>query len=418
MTRHIWSVFSYEFRRNIRRKGFLFSAFGIPVIAFLIFGAVQVIATRENEAAAKRFVEEEQNDKNVLGYVDLSGQFTEPGRLVPFDTETAAQAAMETDEIDGYYVIAADYFETGDILLVVPRFSIESVDESALREMLFNNFTAEVDASIANRLKSPAIVETIRFQRAVTPDAQQDQEGTVTNEMDDFWLVYAFAMVFMLSLFGTNGILMQTVIEEKETRVVEILVSSIRPFELLAGKIFALGSLGILQVVVWIGTVVTLGRIAGSMDNLASGMNFLAQVDVSLDMLAIAFVYFVLGYLFFAAVFGAVGAISVSMTEGPNYATVFTLPLVIPFVIITVFTETPNSTLPVILSIFPLTSPLSMIMRITITNVPFLEIVLSVILLAVTDLAMIWFAARLFRAHTLLAGQLPKIRDIPALLRG
>jgi ABC-2 type transport system permease protein len=129
-------------------------------------------------------------------------------------------------------------------------------------------------------------------------------------------------------------------------------------------------------------------------------------------------VYFVLGYLFFAAGFGAVGALSNSMSEGPNLAMVFTLPAVAPLYFIVVFINNPDGTLPVALSLFPLTAPISMIMRASITAVPFIQIFLSIALLALAVWGMLWFAGKLFRIQTLLSGQAPRLRDIPALLRG
>lgn len=427
--RNVWNVLRYEFTRNIRRKGFLFTAFGIPLLAALLFGAIQVISQQETESSVERMIEEQQNSSNRLGYVDQSGLFPQAGLLQPFDSEDAAQAAMEAGEIEGYYLIAEDYVETGALLLVVPRFSLDVVEGSQMNRMFYENVTADIDPAVAMRLQSPTnTVETIQFARIeATPTAdasgdaevQRDEEGqTAADQEEQFWLVYGFAMVFMLALFGTNGYLMQTVIEEKETRIVEILVATVRPLQLLTGKILALGALGIFQVIAWVGTMLLLGQVASNIENLAGATSFLANIQLSLDTFIIVLIYFVLGYLFFAAVFGAVGAISVSMSEGPNYATVFTIPLILPFLFLTVFTETPNAALPVFMSIFPLTSPLSMVMRLTITDVPFAEMALSIVLLIVADVFMIWLAGRFFRAQSLLAGQVPKLRDLPALIRG
>src|SRR5690606_16029283 len=129
-------------------------------------------------------------------------------------------------------------------------------------------------------------------------------------------------------------------------------------------------------------------------------------------------IYFVLGYLFFAAVYGAVGAISTSLQNGPNYAAIFSMPLILPFLMLTVFAETPNATIPVALSIFPLTSPISMIIRLVVTDVPFIELAVSILLLALADVFMIWLAGRFFRAQSLVAGQVPKLKDFAKLIFG
>jgi ABC-2 type transport system permease protein len=189
-----------------------------------------------------------------------------------------------------------------------------------------------------------------------------------------------------------------------------------RPTQLLAGKILALGLLGLLQIIVWLMALILLGRLAAG-----SGITVLmALVNLNLTPMQVFLflLYFVGGYLFFAAAYGMVGAISASMQEGPQFAVFFTLPAAIPLYFISLFTTAPDSPLPVILSLIPITAPLSMVMRISITTVPAWQIAVSLILLIALDLVMIWLAGRMFRVQTLLAGQAPKLRDIPQLLRG
>src|SRR3990172_3539554 len=123
MSHNIWSVFSYELRRNFRRRGFLFTTFGIPLIGFLIITGIQIFSgSSANEAAKLEF---DLGGIKAAGYVDLSGEFPQPGQYVEgvmtrYDTREAAQAALDAGEIEVYYVIAGDYLETGDVMLVVP----------------------------------------------------------------------------------------------------------------------------------------------------------------------------------------------------------------------------------------------------------------------------------------------------------
>jgi ABC-2 type transport system permease protein len=219
-----------------------------------------------------------------------------------------------------------------------------------------------------------------------------------------------------MSVFLTNGYLMQTVVEEKETRLIEILVSTMRPTQLLAGKILAFGLMGLLQIVVWVGSVFLIGKLVAG--DVMSPLAAFAFISLTADKILTLLLYFVFGYLFFAAGYGMVGAISNSMQEGPQFAVIFTLPAVIPFYFLAVFITTPDAPLPTILSMIPITAPLAMVMRVTLTHVPLWQIVLSLGLLIILDIVMIWLAGRIFRVQTLLAGQTPKLRDIPRLLRG
>lgn len=418
--RNTWNVFIYELRRNGLRKGFLFTTLGLPVIAFLLFFGVQLLSGRANEEAVRN-LEEQLNFKGqyTVGYVDLSGLFTGTGSLarsyVRFETEDAAQAALDAGQVDMYYIFMEDYADTGAVYQVIPTLSLTQIDQEPVIQLVFSEFVDEIDPMLALRLRYPSNLQRVEFSRTLPTEAD---DGVTRDEGRDFILVYGFAIIFMFALFGTNGYLMQSVIEEKETRLIEILVSSVRPIELLAGKILALGLLGIVQIVVWIVAIFMLTQLASGIAELPSALGFLSGIDITPGMFLLLLAYFIFGYLFYAAVFGGIGAISASLSEGPSLAAIFTVPLWLPFLFLTMFINTPNATMPVILSIIPFTSPLSMVMRMSITTVPFFQVALSLLLLAVTDVFMIWAAGRLFRVQSLLAGQVPRLRDLPGLIRG
>lgn len=421
MLRSIWIIFRHELRRNFLRKGYLFMTFGVPLLAYVLFFGYQFISELGNRNAPQDQLpaggvagfEEIGQGIRTAGYVDQSGLFPDPGDMrevfTPFADEAAAEAALNAGEIDVYYVIPADYLDTGDVTLVMPRFSLSQVSSTPVRQLILGEISQGVDQNLFNRLVDPVNFREINLQR--------DATGQTENNFDaDFIVIYLFAIVMLLSVFTTNGYLMQTVIEEKQSRLIEIFVSTVRPIQLLAGKILAMGSLGLLQVAVWMTAILLLGRIATG--NVVPALAALAGLSLDPNQVVIFVLYFVFGYLFFAAAYGALGAISNSMQEGPQFAVIFTLPAVIPFYFLSIFIETPDATLPTILSLFPVTAPLSMVMRAALTTVPVWQIALSLVLLAIFDVLMIALAGRMFRVQSLLAGQTPKLRDLPRLLRG
>lgn len=420
MRQHTLQVFLYELRRNLRRKGFLFTTFGIPLIAYVLFFGYQLITnlTRQDDEphdTTQEILSSSQFENiRSAGYVDLTGMFSSPNArmsevLTAYPDEDAARAALEAEVIDVYYIIPADYAETGDVVLVMPRFSMGQTTTGPIRQLILSHLAQGLDQDQFNRLVNPANFREINLQR----DATGAQE---TNFGADFAVVYVFAIALMIGVFTTNGYLMQTIIEEKETRLIEILISGMRPTQLLAGKILAMGLLGLLQIVVWIGALLLLAHIAAG--SALPLLMSIANISLPPDKVALLLLYFILGYLFFAGAYGMVSAISTSMQEGPQYAVIFTLPAVIPLYFLGIFIATPDAAMPVILSLFPVTSPLAMVMRISITTVPAWQILLSLALLVAMDAVMIWLAGRMFRVNTLLAGQTPKLRDIPKLLRG
>jgi len=148
-----------------------------------------------------------------------------------------------------------------------------------------------------------------------------------------------------------------------------------------------------------------------------SALGAIANIELPLSLLPILFLYFVLAYLLFAGLYAVIGAISNSMREGPQYAVIFTLPAALPFYFISVFSSTPDAALPVIMSLFPLTAPIAMTLRLLVAPVPAGQIALSLGLLALGVVAAIWAAGRAFRVQVLLAGQPPKFRELGKLLR-
>ena len=406
MTEKLLQVYVFEFARSFRRKGYLFATFGIPLIVLvLLYGYQTLVAgglTLPDLAGPSSF---DFETVTASGYVDASGLFDSDDLLRRFDDEVAARIALENGEVDSYFLIPQNYLETGEIIQVMPSLSLTAIDESAARRLVLNTLADDVDPDVLARLSDPSDFTVTNVQRSEA--APGDFDTT-------FIFIYPFVMALLLSLFMTNGYLMQGVIEEKETRVIEILVASLRPSQLLIGKILAYGTLGLLQFVVWLGGML----FVLSQADFFSSIAILGQFSLPPATVPLMLVYFVLAYLFFASAYGILGALSTSMREGPQFAVIFTLPAVAPLWFTSLFIATPDAPLVVGLSLFPLTAPLGMLQRVLVTDVPAWQIALSLVLLALTIVAVMWLAGRVFRVQTLLAGQLPKLRDLPRLVRG
>ncbi len=261
-----------------------------------------------------------------------------------------------------------------------------------------------MDRRLLYRLQDP--LNIVEHRVVVGGEVSQARsEGT------SMLLIYLFSFLLLFGAFFSSGYLMQSVIEEKETRIVEILLSTMRPPALLAGKVISLGLLGLFQLGVWLAAVAFLLNRAGTI------IPELASITIRPETLFWLVMYFIFGYLLFAGVYAAIGAIAPSMREGPQLAMFITLPAAVPFYFSsTVFLEAPNSTMATILSLIPITAPLSMAQRIAIVQVPLVELIVSVALLALSAAGAIWLAGRFFRVNTLLAGQMPKWRDLGRIL--
>jgi ABC-2 type transport system permease protein len=415
-------VFTYELRRNFRRRGYLLTTFGVPLLVVALMLVLQRINLGGMDTQNQLVEAMENAGIQKAGYIDEVGQFgsdqiPEPfvDVLTQYADEDEARAALEAGSIEGYYVIPADYMESGKVRFVLPRMSITDVSDAPIRGLILNVLTQGEDEDVVMRIFDPSNVQTTNL--AIT-NVQGDTGGQA--EDANFVLVYVFTIALMMSLFVTNGYLMQSVIEEKETRLIEILISTVRPIQLLVGKIVAMGLLGLLQMLVWVGGIyLALRLVSGEGAANAIGiLATLANVQLPTGVLPVLIIYFLLAYTLFAALYAIVGALSNSMREGPQYAVIFTMPAVVPLYFLAVFTSEPDGALATILSIFPLTSPIAMTMRMLVSSVPTEQILLSLALLALTVVVVMWAAGRLFRVQTLLAGQMPRLRELPRLIRG
>lgn len=422
MNPHILKVFLYELKRNMKRKGYLFTTFGLPILVYVLLFGYQFI-TNMNDGEAPEIpvsgniigpdgsTNIETSGIETFGYVDLNGILadvkTESSDVIAYADEASAQAAVEAGEIEGYYRVAADYLESGNVTLVLPTLVLQNVSMGPIEEMLVNALASSEDESLLRRLNQPANITGTNVQF-------EQPAGTMQGFDSSFLLVYIFVIMLMVAVFTTNGYLMQGLIEEKETRVIEVLITTLRPVQLLIGKIFAFGLLGLFQITIWVGAFILLLQLS----DMLGAISVLAQLYLPLHLLPLILVYFILAYLFFATAYGIVGALSTSSREGPQLAVVFTLPALIPVYFLSLFVEAPESIIPVILSLFPVTAPISMVQRLLVSVVPPWQIILSIALLCLLIGFMMWLAGRFFRVQTLLAGQTPRLKDIPRLLRG
>ena len=181
--------------------------------------------------------------------------------------------------------------------------------------------------------------------------------------------------------------------------MIEILLSSIAPRQLLTGKILGLGLVGLLQTVVWMGTGFLLLKAGGTT------LNIPASLQLPTDLLVWSVVFFLLGYFLYATIMAGVGALVPNIKEASQATVIIILPMLIPLMLISLMIETPNATLPLILSLFPFSAPVAMVTRMAVTTVPLWQILTAIGLLLVTIFILVRAVAGMFRAQVLLTGK-------------
>jgi ABC-2 type transport system permease protein len=422
--RKVYLVLRHELITTLGRRSFLLVAFGIPLLVLLVFGGVTILRGGSPGSGVIAPEAAETAELEVQGYVDQAGLITvipediPEGYLLAYPDEEHAQQALQAGEIAAYYVVPEDYVETGELVIVSPDpspFSKQQQD-SAMRWTLLVNILGG-DAELAGRVWNPASLE-------VTNLAPQQQYGSYGAEdcrqpgaACESSLLLRYLPMIMLVLFYVfiitgSSLLLRNVSVEKENRVMEILMLSASPLQVLAGKIIGLGIAGLLQMVVWLGTVYVLFSVGGGTLNLPAGF----QIPPSL--LAWGLVFFLLGYALYASLMAGAGALVPKAKEATQATWVVMAPVFAAYMVVLFLYDDPHGAVVTGLSLFPLTSPIAMIMRLTVGGVPLWQPLLAAGLLALTAILMVRAVAGMFHAQNLLSGQSFSARRFASALLG
>lgn len=406
-------VARFEFLKIVKRKQFLLITFGFPIF-FLLIMIIPMMANM--------MVLDDDPDLKSIGYIDQTGLFNlsykntagsqaivsvkEINKSIEFIQYTGneeAEEAIISKTISSYIIIPDDYLKNGTIELYSTNggFDFQEMELSArLSEIIITTLlTDKVDDDTLAR-----IIEPVDMKLFTIDTAGDVKEKGISDIIGDFALPFITGMLLIITIFSASGYLLRGVAEEKETRVIEIILSSLTPRELLTGKIIGLGCVGLLQITIWI-SIGTMGSI------------YVLPVVIKPLVLLLAFVYFILGFLLFASIMAGVGAISGSMQEAQQLVGIFTFIAIAPMMFMQVLVTKPDGAISTFLSLFPLTSPVAMLSRIAVSDVPVYQIAASILILIVSVYFVIILSSRLFRVGLLMYGKRPDIRTIVQYMR-
>ena len=396
-------ILRHEFLTTIKKKGFIILTLAIPVILLLGIGIFRLASSIVTPSASV----------TRIGYVDHIGGFDPLYELAGIELIRLASEEFATEEliegaIDEYFVIPADYVTTG----TVARYTLEKelvpppAVSSAIEGFLDSNLLAsEVPPELIGRVLTPTSIVTTTLTAEGT--VAEDQGG-----FTNFIIPTLFGALLAIALNVSANYVLQSLGEEKENRLMEILLSTVSPGQLLTGKLLGRGAAGLLQVLLWAASIPLLLRLASA----AIG-GALSAIQVTPGLLVLGVVYFILGYLLFAVVSLAIAAICSTVREAQGIAPLFTLAAVAPFWFISLLMFFPNSPIWVVFSLFPFSAPVTMMLRLGITGVPTWQLAVSMAVLIASILGGLWIAAKLLRIYLLMYGKRPRLREIVRALR-
>ncbi len=396
--RDILKVFKFEFLTVLRRRSFILSLILVPLIPSLLLGVLNLINQDESLSFQEIFVQEVANPLPI-GVVDMGNVIKEypdwltQGRLVPEVSEEEAREKTAAGQLQGFYVIEPDYLETGSMRFIKPQISMitELLQQDLLKDLINYNLLG-ADQERFMRFMNPTTF-TYEYLNPETADTR-DQSNAAT-----YWVPYAVTMFFYMIILISSGVMLNAVTKDKENKTIEILLSSAKPLDLFIGKILAFGSLSLLQMVIWFGTLVLL------MDVGKTSLPFLQNISIPINVIVASVPFFIGGFLLYGSLMAGMGAVAPNLREGNQSTFVLNLPLIFTVMSINQLIETPFSTFTTFMTLFPFTSPVVMLTRLSVGPVPAWQLITSLALLFGTVIIVIRGVANLFSSQYLLSGQ-------------
>jgi ABC-2 type transport system permease protein len=420
----IFIVAKNEFMQRVRSRWFVFTTLLGP-IALVGFFAVIGFASFKAMQGGDRTVVFLDESGRLAGNLEKAG--TERLHFVEGDEPADTLRARVLDgTYAGFLRIPAD-ISRGDIEaryysveggVSDLRLDLQSIMRDGVRSIRLED--QNVSQEVYDIINANVSVDMIKLSETGEDEGSSAAYAIVGGIMG--FLIY-------ISLLVYGSVVMQGVIQEKMNRVVEIVVSSVRPFQLLMGKVLGIGAMGLVQMMFWAvliaagtvfsGTIVSLFVDPASMNlpETASQQEILAAADFTVPNLGPdVFIWFVLfflfGFLLYATLFAAVGSAVDQQQDAQGIMLPVMMPIIISIVFLQAVIEAPNSTLAVVLSLIPFTSPIPMVVRIAMIDVPVWQVLLSFVLLVAAFIGTVWVSGRIYRVGILMYGKKPSFKDL------
>ena len=412
--RKIWAIVRREFVERVRTRWFWIGALLGPVL----FGVVFFLSGQLGRGGGVKRIAIVDGTTTRVGarlaeQLDQSGAFQAVRVPVADGVVDSLTAEVRTKRLDGFLIVTDAAIDSGKVEY---RGSNVFAGKGVLQRPVGEALTvvrlerAGVDPQVVARAALPLRLETRKITRG---------ETTGESAAQSFSLAYFMGTILYTAilLYGIN--VMSSVLEEKTTRMVEVLVSSLRPFQLLLGKILGVGAVSIFQFLIWgVAGRLLLARRARLAAGDVGGADELFQVPhVTGATFAIFMAYFLGGFFLYSAMFAAVGAMSSTEQEARQAQQPVAWMLVLSFISMFAMLNDPGSALAVTLSLVPFSSPVAMPVRWAAGNLPASDIVLSLAILVAAIGGVTWIAARIYRVGILMTGKRPNLKELVRWIR-
>ncbi|HXY19966.1 MAG TPA: ABC transporter permease [Gemmatimonadales bacterium] len=414
----VWAVIRREFVERVRSKWFLVSTILGPVFMIAVTVLPSLLATRSGRVNHIVLVDEGSDSfaQRLRTQLAGSGRFTvellESGEGQDTAVKDSLTNEVRTEALDGFLTVSSATLESGTAEYRgrnVSSLRDMAVMEGALRQSVVTERLTRrgVDPGVVQEAQRGIDLKTLR----VTKRGATGESGMVT-----FFLGYGVGLVLymIILIYGIN--VMRSVLEEKQTRIIEVLVSSLRPFQLMLGKVVGVGGVGLFQFGIWTFTGYLMlhfrAQILGAFHVPLEQISSFTFPAISGTLLAVVGAYFVLGYLLYAALFAVVGASVTADSEAQQAQQPVMMLLVFSLIVSFAALSDPSGQMAVVTSMIPVSSPIIMPVRVATSDVPTAQLALSLVIAAATVLLVVWLSARVYRIGILMYGKRPNLKEL------
>ncbi|PIO48246.1 MAG: hypothetical protein CMR00_05675 [[Chlorobium] sp. 445] len=407
-------VIRKEYLERVKSTGFIVSTVLIPILmaSFIVVPILMQLLTNKSDLRVAII------DKTQKFKANLQAVFEKQAPLqivfADFADESEREILIkETDlgKLSGYLVLRYD--SAGQILATYT--SKNTTDFDVLRKLENGVRTAVRQQLLAERGFSQAEIQA--FERPISFQTQKLSGGKTSNDsgVGSFIISYVMALLIYSTLLGYGSMISAAVIEEKSSRVMEVLISSVKPVELMMGKIIGVGLVALTQYAVWVIAALLLSGL--SLQSLGGSMIPKTSLELPTSLLFYFVLYFLLGYLIYATLYAATGSAFETAQDAQSLQFPITALAVIAILFVQIAISKPESPLAIGLSLVPFFAPVLMIARMSVTDVPFWQIALSLTLMVITFYAVLWASAKIYRMGVLMYGKKPALGELFKWLR-
>ncbi|MBZ5553849.1 MAG: ABC transporter permease [Acidobacteriia bacterium] len=418
----IFYIVKREYITRVRTRLFLVGTILTPLIFVGIIFASFKFATMRS------------SDQKTLALVDESGRVTQlftksfqdklaDGRPayvfenVPIDQPIADIQARLSKEVlakklDGYLLFSRDVLEDGKA-----EFHARNVSDLGERSVYTSTLSNVITGiRLRDQGVDPEKIESLTRRAKITL-LKVSEAGDREDRGQSFMVTYVLVMILYTTILVYGITVMRSVIEEKTSRVVEVMLSAVSPSELMAGKIIGVSLVAMTQYLIWAASaaLVSVYGLAFISTLAPNAVSYIPKIPLS--VLAFFVMYFILGFVLFAALYAAIGAMVNNDQEAQQVQMPITVLVVIPILMMGLVMRSPDSSAAVSLSLVPFFTPILMFMRITVQMPPVLQILASIAIMLVSIVFFIWLSAKIYRVGILMYGKRPTLPELVRWLR-